>query len=86
MQELPIILFGVGGVGSALLRQIVEQRSLHADEYGLRLNVCAVCDSSGAIIESGPGLDDDLLAEDHRGQSRGQAAGRRILPGDGKAT
>ena len=63
MRDLPIILFGVGSVGRALLRQIVEQRSWHADQYGLRLDVLAVCDSSGALIETCHGLDDALLTE-----------------------
>ena len=31
-REKPLILFGLGGVGRALMRQIGEQRSLHRGE------------------------------------------------------
>lgn len=64
MQDIPILLFGAGGVGRALLRQLMEHRSLHAIQYGLRFSLMAVCDSNGAVIdESGMGLDDELLAD-----------------------
>ena len=59
----PLILFGLGGVGRALLRQIGEQRSLHQGEYDLRIFYLAVCDSSGAIVEPQDGFTDELLAE-----------------------
>lgn len=63
MRDLPIILFGVGGVGRSLLRQIVELRTFHALQYGLRLEVVAVCDSDGAVIEPNGGLEDEVLEE-----------------------
>lgn len=63
MRRIPIILFGVGGVGRALLQQIVEQRKLHAQQYGLHLQVLAVADSSGAAIALDGGLDDAVLDE-----------------------
>lgn len=63
MQDLPIILFGVGGVGRALIQQIVTQRGFHALQFGLNLQLLAVCDSDGAVIEPSEGLDDDLLTE-----------------------
>ena len=66
MQELPIILLGVGGVGRAFVRQLVEHRGLHASQYGLTLPVLAVCDRDGAVIALRRQLDDasllDLLA------------------------
>jgi homoserine dehydrogenase len=74
MHSLPIILFGVGGVGRSLLRQIVEQRTFHARQYGLTLEVLAVCDSDGAVIEPSGGLDDDLLQE----IIAAKAAGKRL--------
>lgn len=74
MHSLPIILFGVGGVGRSLLRQIVEQRSFHALQYGLTLEILAVCDSDGALIEPSGGLDDDLLNE----IIASKAAGKRL--------
>ncbi|MCB0098805.1 MAG: hypothetical protein KDE50_04455 [Caldilineaceae bacterium] len=61
MQTLSIILFGVGGVGNALLRQIMEQREFHRAEYGLALRVVAVCDSNGAVIADSGELDNAVL-------------------------
>jgi len=63
MQEMPIILFGVGGVGRALIRQIVANRQFHADEFGLVLHLLALCDRNGAAIELGHGLDDVNLID-----------------------
>ena len=63
MRDLSIILFGVGGVGRALLQQIVQLRSYHAIQFGLSLQVLAVCDSDGAVIETDGGLEDDVLQE-----------------------
>lgn len=63
MQSYPLVLLGVGGVGRALLQQIVENRSAHADRFGLRLNVIAVADSSGAVVSNGSELDDQTLLE-----------------------
>jgi len=61
MREIPIILLGVGGVGSGLLRQILAQRTFHAEEYGLHLRILALADSSGAVTEPYGGLHDDVL-------------------------
>ena len=63
MRDLPVILFGVGGVGRALLTLIIEQRGLHEREYGLSLSLAAVCDSNGAIVALDGGLEDELLRE-----------------------
>jgi homoserine dehydrogenase len=63
MHELPIIVFGAGGVARSLLRQIVAGRTFHALQYGLDLRVLAVCDRDGAVIEPSTGLDDTLLDE-----------------------
>lgn len=63
MRDLPLILFGVGGVGRALLRHILAQRGMHAREYGLHLSLTAVCDRNGAVIAIERDLDDELLRE-----------------------
>jgi len=63
MQELPIILLGVGGVGRALVHQLIENRGLHASQFGLLLPILALCDRDGAIIAEGRGLDDANLLE-----------------------
>jgi homoserine dehydrogenase len=72
MRNLPVILFGVGGVGRALLRQIVEHRTFHALQYGLRLEIVAVCDSDGAVVEPNGGIEDELLQEIIAAKSAGQ--------------
>lgn len=63
MHHLPVILFGVGGVGRSLLRQIVDNRSFHVLQFGLEIQVLAVCDSDGAVLEPSSGLDDELICE-----------------------
>lgn len=61
MRNIPIILLGVGGVGRALIRQIIENRPNHAADYGLRLNVLALADSTSAAIALNGGLSDEEL-------------------------
>ncbi len=63
MLELPVILLGMGGVGRSLIRQIIQHRAFHADQYGLALEIQAVCDSSGTAIEVGKGIDDVSLID-----------------------
>ena len=60
MRTIPIILFGTGGVGRALLRQILAHRTFHANTYGLTLSVVALCDSNGAVLAT-QGLGDQNL-------------------------
>ncbi len=59
--NLPVMLLGVGGVGRALLRQIVEQRDWHAEHFGLEIAIVGVADSAGALLADGSGLDDETL-------------------------
>ena len=63
MHELPVIVFGVGGVGRALLRQIVTSRAIHAGEFALTIAVAAVCDRDGAVIALDNGLSDANLLD-----------------------
>lgn len=58
MIELPVILFGVGGVGRSLVRQILDNRQFHADTYGLYIRIVALCDSRAAILEPTDSLSD----------------------------
>lgn len=67
-RTVPVLLFGVGGVGRALLRQIVDLRDFHAARYGVRLSVAALCDRDGAVlaqdgVRHGSELNDDELLE-----------------------
>ena len=61
MHAIPLILFGIGGVGCALVRQIVENRTYHAAQYGLTLDILALCDRNSAVIELNGGIDDAHL-------------------------
>jgi len=62
MQDVRIVLLGLGNVGGALLRQIVETRTILAERAGLRLRPLALADVSGALIHP-DGLDDAALTE-----------------------
>ncbi len=46
----PIFLLGFGGVGRALLSQILAARELHKRRNGLKLAVLGIADSAGALI------------------------------------
>lgn len=63
MQALPLILFGVGGVGRSFLNQVLSLRGYHARHYGLQLDVMALCDSDGALIATNGALDDETLRQ-----------------------
>ncbi len=75
----PLILFGLGGVGRALMQQIGEQRSLHREKYDLRIRYLALCDSSGAILEPHDGFTDELLAEILQHKEEGGALAAHAL-------
>ncbi|MEO8085061.1 MAG: hypothetical protein ABI780_14665, partial [Ardenticatenales bacterium] len=65
MTRVPVILLGLGGVGRALVRQIVAARGVHARRFGLALDVAAVADSTAAVLPVPPRTalaDDDLPA------------------------
>jgi homoserine dehydrogenase len=75
MNSTPLILLGAGGVGRALIQQIVRQRGLHAAQFGLRLAVLALCDRDGAVIADRGELDDaTLLSLLHFKQAGGRFA------------
>lgn len=85
--DVPIALLGAGGVGRALVRQIVALRDRHAAAYGLRLAVRAVADRGGAVVAaSSGGLGDDvLLALEARKAAGGMLRDAVDLAGDGGA-
>ena len=72
----PLIPFGLGSVGRALLRQIGEQRSHHREKYDLRIRFLVLCDSSGAVVEPQGGFTDELLDEilQHKGEGSALAS------------
>jgi homoserine dehydrogenase len=60
MKEVPVILFGVGGVGSALVRQIVNGRAQTAIRNQCQFNIIAVTDSK-TMLWAENGLSDPVL-------------------------
>ncbi len=62
MYEIPMLLLGVGHVGRALLRRIIESRQTVERRSGLRLNVVGLADKNGMIFRA-DGLSDDSLLD-----------------------
>ena len=62
VRRVPVVLLGVGGVGRALLRQMLARRDYHATRFGVRFDVVAVADSRGAVVMA-DGLEDDALRQ-----------------------
>ncbi len=76
MKHLPVILFGAGGVGQALLRQIVASRAVVADRAGCHFDVAAIVDSRSWIWDPA-GLTDARIVE---ALAAKEAAARRLAP------
>ena len=55
-----LVQFGLGSVGRALLKQVLEARPFHERQLGLQLSYVALCDSRGQVIET-QGLPDGEL-------------------------
>ena len=62
MKRIPVIILGAGGVGRALIEQLVAARELHAARMGGRFDVVAVADSR-SWRWAPQGLDDDALLQ-----------------------
>jgi len=60
LRRLNVVLFGVGGVGRALVEQIMRHRTLHAEHYGVALDIVGLADSSG-MVKANSALSDDTL-------------------------
>lgn len=61
MKQVPVILYGAGGVGSALLRQIVDGRARTAARNNCHFNIVAVADSKTWQWAANGLADDQLL-------------------------
>ncbi len=62
MKRVPLIIFGAGKVGRALVRQLTEARQLHTERDGLAFRIVAWCDIDGAAADAGGLSDQDLQA------------------------
>lgn len=60
MKRVPLIIFGAGKVGRALVRQLLTSSALHAERDGLSLRVAAWCDRDGAVVDE-KGIWPDVL-------------------------
>ncbi len=70
MKRVPLIIFGAGKVGRALVRQLTEASQLHAERDGLAFRIVAWCDIDGAAAD-----EDGLSAADLRAIAEAKAAG-----------
>ena len=61
-RRIPVVVLGAGGVGSALLRQLVDGRERTAECAGCRFDVVAVADRASAWVEPA-GLADEALLD-----------------------
>jgi homoserine dehydrogenase len=62
VRRIPVVVFGAGGVGRALLSQIVAARAVVAERVQARFDIVALADS-GRWLWQGEGLGDDRLQE-----------------------
>ncbi|MBI1730324.1 hypothetical protein HY229_00285 [Candidatus Acetothermia bacterium] len=61
LKRISLIQLGLGGVGRALVQQVIENRERHARQLGVRLNYVALSDSDGLILKKS-GFSDQELA------------------------
>lgn len=81
MKETPVIIFGAGGVGRALLQQIVESREQLAARNRRRLSVIAAADTQSSLFDPA-GLDDEKLQQILTAKKRRQPWGQGERPAD----
>ena len=71
MREIPIVILGLGNVGSALLHQILDTRAVLAQRAGLRLTPIGIADSQGLLLNP-TGLPDEALHAALRAKTDGR--------------
>jgi homoserine dehydrogenase len=70
LKHIPLIIFGAGKVGRALVGQLTEAAQLHTERDGLAFRIVAWCDADGAAID-----EQGLSAEDLRTIAQAKATG-----------
>ncbi len=73
MRRIPLIQFGLGGVGRAVIERVLAAQEIFARREGMALHYVALCDSRGAVIAP-----DGLGAEDLRSLLAAKAAGQSL--------
>ncbi len=81
LKQIPVIVLGTGGVGSALLRQIVDGREQITSRNKCRFEVVAVTDSQSCLFAADGLADGELLAAVERKQ-QGMAVADGIRPSE----
>lgn len=71
MKRIPVIIFGAGGVGRALLRQIVDGRIRTIARNQCRFDVVAIADSKSWLWQP-DGMDNELILETAAAKEAGQ--------------
>ncbi len=71
MREIPIVILGLGNVGSALLHQILDTRAVLARRARLRLTPIGLADSQGLLLDP-TGLPDEALHAALRAKTDGR--------------
>ena len=61
MKRVPVLVLGAGGVGQALLQQIVNGRTRQAERVDCHFDVLAVADSRSCLLSFSGLSDTDLL-------------------------
>ena len=62
MKQIPVIVFGIGGVGQALLRQVVHGRARVAERNSCHFNIVAIADSKNWAWNT-TGLNDEEVMQ-----------------------
>jgi homoserine dehydrogenase len=70
MKRVPLIVFGAGNVGRALVVQLLAASALHASRDGLTFSVVAWCDRGGAVVDE-HGISSDVLRAAHAAKRSG---------------
>jgi len=78
LQQQPLLILGLGGVGRALVRQVVAARERHAVRSRLRLVVIGLTDSTSSLIEPA-GLADERMLEWATRKQQGERLGGQAL-------
>ncbi len=76
MRRIPLIQFGVGNVGRALIEQVTANRARHGDLLGLRLEYVALADRDGAVVDDADLV--MLVRTDRRAEVVAQTDDRRV--------
>jgi homoserine dehydrogenase len=78
LKRIPLIIFGAGKVGRALVGQLTDAARFHAERDGLTFAIVAWCDIDGAAVN-----ERGLAAEELRAIADAKAAGARFPQAEG---